>query len=684
MIYDRWKHYFDIVPNIDPRALSYVLPGPDWESYTTDMVPLDEHKFKIFEDGEAVSVLKEFLDHFYMGRFAGPFPAWVKTMNGKKINFLPNFCLPKIDTTLLNPKNRVLLNAAKEHPFPWPTATITKVMSWDTTSDAEFREFKESFFIKTLNDNMVKRDVAFTSIKDIILGLYRTKLLWKLDLQKGYRVMLRNRETSWHHTGMMIRFRHPLSQKVLEFKAINVTVSMGLKNSPSWFETLIQSFTKAVIFHRPDLYKSKENVQILYSYLDDFMGGAGSFKGTIQEATAHALEQIAYLKTIGNWLGLSFKTSKMEPPRSHQALLGITLDTLQRTCSLKPGKASKVIGLIDELLKAKSWSLKLMEKLCGNTVWLSMILPRIRAYLAPAIEISRRIPQVPRATFPKKALPVLDEDMIRSLKFLRAVYMVDPAVHVNKFLRLLKTHKTVLWSDASGFEKLSSNPTPGRLASVFLPPFAKTTELIFRITDWKDILKVIRGISGVSSFAWDDAVSCSKLDTRNEDLGIAYLELAAVMLTLIELLLLASHSTKTFKRIRRKNIILKCDNLNVCQWFQKGRVRYYPWNHCLEFIFLLEMVLQCRIILEWVPSMDQKADPFTRGVTTVVHGKRSLRARKHSEEAITVLANILTEGVPLEDCKDRLNLLEASRSFGEPEQVFFFPTRLVRGSSSAP
>jgi hypothetical protein len=176
------------------------------------------------------------------------------------------------------------------------------------------------------------------------------------------------------------------------------------------------------------------------------------------------------------------------------------------------------------------------------------------------------------------------------------------------------------------------------------------------------------------------------LDTRREDLGIAYLELTAVMLTLIQLLLLAAQSTKTFKRIRRKNIILKCDNLNVCQWFQKGRVRYYPWNHCLEFIFLLEMVLQCRLILQWVPSLEQKADPYTRGITTLVHGKRSIKARKHSEEAITVFTNILTEGVPLEDCKDRLNVLEASRSFGKPEQVlnFCFPTRFVEGSGSAP
>ena len=143
------------------------------------------------------------------------------------------FTIPKADSTPEVPKNRVLLNAAAEHPQPWPQATITKVLDWDLTNDAEFHEFKRSFFIKTLNDNMVKREVAFTSIHDIIKGLYRTKLLWKMDLQKGYRVLLRNRETSWHHTGMRIRFRHPLSGKVFEFKAIDLSTTMGLKNSPA-------------------------------------------------------------------------------------------------------------------------------------------------------------------------------------------------------------------------------------------------------------------------------------------------------------------------------------------------------------------------------------------------------------------------------------------------------------------
>ena len=130
----------------------------------------------------------------------------------------------------------------------------------------------------------------------------------------------------------------------------------------------MSDFTRSVIFHRPDLFKTKDNAVLLFSYLDDFLGGAGFHTGSLKKAISHSLRQIAYLKTVGNWLGLSFKATKMEPPRSHQALLGITLDILQRSCSLKPGKASKVVLLIDELLHGNTWPLLEIQKLCGNTV----------------------------------------------------------------------------------------------------------------------------------------------------------------------------------------------------------------------------------------------------------------------------------------------------------------------------
>ena len=85
----------------------------------------------------------------------------------------------------------------------------------------------------------------------------------------------------------------------------------------------------------------------------------------------------------------------------------------------------------------------------------------------------------------------LDEEMVRSLKFLRPIFDVDPAVHINYYLNLLPTHKIPLWSDASGMEHESKNPTPGMLGSVFLAPFVKTTNLIWKVTAWKDIIPLL-------------------------------------------------------------------------------------------------------------------------------------------------------------------------------------------------
>ena len=55
-----------------------------------------------------------------------------------------------------------------------------------------FEAFKKQAVIQTLNQNMQDREVSFTKIKDIILGLYKTKLLWKMDLEKGYRHQTRH------------------------------------------------------------------------------------------------------------------------------------------------------------------------------------------------------------------------------------------------------------------------------------------------------------------------------------------------------------------------------------------------------------------------------------------------------------------------------------------------------------
>ena len=239
----RWAEWLEGVEGVHPCALEWVYPGPDMHMLH-ELPPLEEGKIRIFQDGEAVSVLKEMVDHFFMQKFAGPFPESVTHINGDLLQYLPLFCISKADSTPQVPKNRVIINAAYKHP--WSAEQISTLLNWDFTSDEDFQKFKTSLFMRSLNDNLVGLDVSFSNIKDIIKGLYRFKLLWKMDMVKGYRNLIRN-PRSFKYTGMWIKIKHPLTGKVIGFKALDHTVSMGVKNSPAWFEGLVQSFTKATI-----------------------------------------------------------------------------------------------------------------------------------------------------------------------------------------------------------------------------------------------------------------------------------------------------------------------------------------------------------------------------------------------------------------------------------------------------
>ena len=62
------------VDDIPAYTQEYIYPGPQMFMKTT-LANLDPTKFRVFKDGEAVSVLKEFVDHFFMKKFAGPWPS---------------------------------------------------------------------------------------------------------------------------------------------------------------------------------------------------------------------------------------------------------------------------------------------------------------------------------------------------------------------------------------------------------------------------------------------------------------------------------------------------------------------------------------------------------------------------------------------------------------------------------
>ena len=228
-----WKRFLENVPGINPEVLQYVYPGPDLE-FITQLEIMDVSKFRVFELGEAVAVLKVLVDHWILKRFAGPYPFWVTHLNGERMDYCPMFCVPKPGDSPTTPKKRCIFNAAATHPLPVSKQVMDRVMSHDFANDRDFRNFQNSRFIRTLNQNLIKKEVSFTRVSDIVRGLYRCKLIWKLDLSRGFRHIIR-RKRSWRYTCMTIRIRHPVTGDILEFKTVDVTASMGISNSPAWF-----------------------------------------------------------------------------------------------------------------------------------------------------------------------------------------------------------------------------------------------------------------------------------------------------------------------------------------------------------------------------------------------------------------------------------------------------------------
>ena len=71
---DLFEDLLNDVPGIDSRyILDLIEPGPKLKT-TIDFPGIDRNDQEIYEGAKAVAILKEFLDHYYMKKFLGPFP----------------------------------------------------------------------------------------------------------------------------------------------------------------------------------------------------------------------------------------------------------------------------------------------------------------------------------------------------------------------------------------------------------------------------------------------------------------------------------------------------------------------------------------------------------------------------------------------------------------------------------
>ena len=394
---------------------------------------------------------------------------------------------------------------------------------------------------------------------------------------------------------------------------------MGVSTSPIIFSLIFSTFTKAIIFHFPELFGGIDNLDLLYSFIDDFMAGACSH--------AHAMTQIAVLKMFGEMLGIKFLNSKMEYPSSEQCLLGLTLNTLFGAVYLKTGKKEKFAVLVRSLLDSSIWKLKDIQSLCGNLIWLSLIIPKLNAFANPFIFLQSHF-YGSNQLEPKKH-PGLHRECVSALNFLLPVVEVDPSIHIKKFLGKLKPLRNLPYSDASGWETAQSNKTPGKLGCVF---FNIKLHWCFAVSWHALVRKLCFDAVDAETFMlpWarphgDPTVSFP---------SIAFLEFSALMLNVIHIFLLSPTQRLWFER---KWVKLASDNQNTVSWVNNGRCPFFPFSRLSEFVIIAELILESSFSAVYVPSKKQLADPITRGQSTVYmtakfrepRSKSKFRAKRH-------------------------------------------------------
>lgn len=186
-------------------------------------------------------------------------------------------------------------------------------------------------------------------------------------------------------------------------------------------------------------------------------------------------------------------------------------------------------------------------------IWVGLIIPKLNAFATPLIECQKLFNEHPTCT--TKKLGPIAQEVRRVLRFILPVIETDPSIHVRKFLGKLKHLRASHYSDASGFEQESSNPTPGTLGFFSPIPFASWCYKI----KWNDLVENLcftKTDTAILKGPW------ARPPVANET-SIAYMEYSAMALMVLKILL-QDLKQRAVGIYRRKWIVLKCDNQNAC------------------------------------------------------------------------------------------------------------------------
>ena len=340
---------------------------------------------------------------------------------------------------------------------------------------------------------------------------------------------------------------------------------------------------KGLQHHHEELFTASVStvtflIRLVFSYLDDFIFAGFNFHFC-------ALQVAAFDKAC-EMLGLLTLPSKFEPPATSQTILGVVYSALLGSVALKDKKPDKVRALLESFESRDVWRAKDIESLCGNLVWLSFFLPRIRAFVTPiliALVIANATPKkfIQRSLYPQLMKPTSD-----ALKFLIYVVSLDPCNDVFRFLDLYPARKIISYTDASGFELSPKNPSPGCIAGFFDAP------------------------PGLSPFAF--AIPWATIQAflpNSKELvkpHINYLELVAPIILFLWLCIFYP------KFVKHHMFVIKLDSQVTQFWVNNGRVSTLPFCYLLQLLAIFEWRYDCKVVIIYIKGTRNPADCLSR------------------------------------------------------------------------
>jgi hypothetical protein len=216
----------------------------------------------------------------------------------------------------------------------------------------------------SVNSYASKDPCKYQSISDVLDIIQPNRYMAVVDLNSAYR-SVNIKESERCLTGLSWCFDGLHEPAIL----CDTRLPFGARKSPAIFNRITQAVTR---------YLRKQGHHVVV-YLDDFFVCGPDFASC--KATFDALVQLL------RRLGFQINWRKIVDPCQQLTFLGILIDTVRGTLSLKPAKVTELVDLLRSYQQRKRASRKQLESLAGKLSWAAHVTPCGRAHIQPVFTL---------------------------------------------------------------------------------------------------------------------------------------------------------------------------------------------------------------------------------------------------------------------------------------------------------